>query len=133
MQIIKCNCGYYKQLDDELCPKCGADYSLGAEYEVLEDQEKAYMRWVNLGEKGFNDYMKSASAPHFMLCPECKFKMLVTETECPKCGLKVRYKGPYKTPLITKLALGASWLQILLIGIPLIFFILVYIFMLILR
>ena len=91
MEIIRCNCGYYKQLNDELCPKCGADYSLGAEYEILEDQESAYMRWMNLGEKGFNDYMESANKPHFMLCPKCKFKMLITETRCPRCNTPVKF------------------------------------------
>lgn len=123
MEIIKCNCGYYKQLNDELCPNCKADYSLGAKYEVLEDQDTAYMRWVNLGEKGFNDYMKAASQPHYMLCPQCNFKMLITETECPRCGVGVRFKGyknNNKMPLIVKLALGATWLQIILIVAPII-------------
>lgn len=93
MEIIKCNCGYYKQLNDELCPKCGADYSRGDEYEVLEDQDTAYMRWQNLGgEKGFNEYMESISQPRYMLCPKCKFKMLITETNCPRCGIPVRLK-----------------------------------------
>lgn len=120
MEIIRCNCGYYKQLNDELCPKCGADYSAGDEYEILEDQDKAYMRWTNLGEKGFNEYMESANQPHFMLCPQCRFKMLVTETNCPKCGVGVKYKGPveYKTPFIVKLALFTSWVRLLWIGIP---------------
>lgn len=93
MEIIRCGCGYYKQLNDELCPNCKADYSKGDEYEVLDDQDTAYMRWQNLGEKGFNDYMKSIEQPMYMTCPKCRFRMLITETVCPRCGVPVRFKG----------------------------------------
>lgn len=122
MEIIKCKCGYYKQLNDELCPKCGADYSTGDEYEILDDQETAYMRWMNLGEKGFNEYMESASQPHYMICPVCRFKMLITETRCPKCNTPVKYKLPSsKTPFIVKAALFASGVQILWVLLPALF------------
>lgn len=93
MEIIKCKCGYYKQLNDELCPNCGADYSRGDEYEILENQDSAQMRWMNLGEKGFNEYMKSIEQPIYMLCPQCRFKMLITETRCPRCDIPVKFKG----------------------------------------
>lgn len=130
MEIIKCKCGYYKQYNDELCPKCGADYSTGAEYEVLPDQETAYMRWVNLGEKGFNDYMNAASQPHYMFCPRCRFQMLITETQCPKCGVPVKFKGfnYYKGSTITKIAMGLTWIQLLMVGIPAAFIILMIIY-----
>lgn len=107
MDIIRCNCGHYKKLDDELCPVCKADYSLGAEYEVLDDQELALKRWNSLGgEKGFNEYMKSIEGPKYMVCPKCNFKMLISETSCPKCGIDVHYvpgkkvKQPFEVRLM---------------------------------
>lgn len=120
MEIIKCNCGYYKLLDDELCPNCKADYSLGAKYEVLADQETAAMRWVNLGEKGFNDYMNQASQPHYMSCPKCGFKMLITETQCPHCGIPVKFKGIgyQRIPLIVKIALFATAIAVIYALLP---------------
>lgn len=92
MEIIRCECGHYKMLDDELCPVCKADYSRGAGYEVLDDQELAHKRWKSLGgEKAFNSYMESMKEPKFMVCPKCNFKMLISETTCPKCGIDVFY------------------------------------------
>lgn len=127
MDIIKCECGHYKMLDDELCPNCKADYSMGAKYELLEDQETAHIRWKKLGgEEGFNKYMKSIDAPAYMICPKCNFRMLTTETSCPKCGIPVRYTGRtlYEQNLgltgrlITKTALLLSKFQFWFIIIP---------------
>lgn len=121
MDIIKCNCGYYKMMNDELCPECGADYSAGAKYNILDDQGTAHMRWKKLGgEKGFNNYMKSIDAPSLMVCPKCKFKMLTTETNCPKCGVGVRYKMNQNMDLMTKITLATSKVWFWLYAIPVI-------------
>lgn len=92
LYIIKCTCGHYKKLDDELCPVCGADYSAGARFTVLKDQDLANQRWdVLKTEKAFNDYMNNIDKPATMKCPNCKFEMIISETKCPKCGIDVRF------------------------------------------